>query len=262
MTSLQIKIISTIFKMRVTGILFLVYTLNISAQEAIPDIPMNDGLSSQLISLDSILTLAMNYYPTIDYYSSLVDKAEQEITMTKRMWQNNIFGFGNYSTGDQRILTGSSNLPGELSTQNIATGYRIGVQLNLPLYQFTTRKTRIRLAEADRDAMIYKQDETKLSLQRMVIEEYYQVLGSFEALRTRSENVEASRTYYLVAEQEFKEGAISLGEVTQIKNSLSTADYYYQNARFDFYSRFSAFAALLGVDVSELLLKNQPLPDE
>lgn len=214
-------------------------------------------LRQQLIPLDSMIALAIENSPVVDYYGALVNKSNHEIQMARRLWHNNVFGFANYSTGDQRILTGSTALPGDVTTSSIATGYRAGVQINLPLYDITSRRSRIRLHQAERQAMHYKQEEMTLDVHRQVIDEYYMVLGAFESLKARSEGMEAMRIYYMIAEKEFKDGIISIGELSQIKNVLSTSEFYFQNAKYDFYRFFGALAALTGVSVSDLLINKQ-----
>lgn len=234
-------------------VLSLLGTPALISQE-LESLDLDKELREQLIPLDSIIALALENSPVIDYYGALVNKSEHEKQLAKRLWQNNIFGFANYSTGDQRILTGSTALPGDVTTSSIATGYRAGIQINIPLYDFTSRRSRIRLHEAESRAMYHKQEEMALDVQRQVIDEYYMVLGAFESLKARSEGMESMRVYYLVAEQEFKDGIISIGELSQIKNVLSTSEFYFQNAKYDFYRFFGAFAALAGVSVSDLLI--------
>lgn len=215
------------------------------------------GLEQELLPLDTLMALAEQNSPLLDYYEALIDKSGHEVDLARRTWQNNIFGFANYSTGDQRIVTATTGLPGDLETTNLATGYRAGVQINIPLFEFTGRRSRIRLHEAERRAMVSKRNEMHMDLRRIVTEEYYMVLGAFESLKTRSEGREAMKTYYLVAEQEFQDGVISIGELAQVKNALSTADYYYQNAKYDFYRIISAFSVLVGVSTSELTISNE-----
>lgn len=248
--------VATCYQKIVLAVFLFTSCAFLSAQET-DAIDLELSLREQLIPLDSIIALALTHSPVVDYYGALVNKSEHEVLMARRLWQNNIFGFANYSTGDQRILTGSTALPGDVTTSSIATGYRAGVQINLPLYDITSRRSRIRLHEAEKQAMHYKQEEMMLDVRRQAISEYYLVLGAFESLRARSEGMEAMRVYYLVAEQEFKDGIISIGELSQIKNVLSTSVFYFQNAKYDFYRLLGTLAALTGMAISDLIIQPQ-----
>ncbi len=211
------------------------------------------SFSEQLLPLDTLIELAVKNSPTVSHYDALVDKFDYQIDIARRLWQNNIYGFANYSTGDQRIITGGTGMPGDITTSSIASGYRAGLQVNIPLFEFTSRRKRINFHEAERDAAIYKKDEQQLDVVRQVIEEYYIVIGAFETMKTRGEGKEAMRMYYLVAEREFSEGIIPISELSQVKNSLSQSEVYYQDARHLFFGKLASFAALVGVRVSGLM---------
>ncbi len=211
------------------------------------------SFGEQLLPLDTLIELAVNNSPTVRHYDALVDKFDYQIDIARRLWQNNIYGFANYSTGDQRIITGGTGMPGDIATSTIASGYRAGLQVNIPLFEFTSRRKRISFHEAERDAAIYKKDEQQLDIVRHVIEEYYIVIGAFETMKTRAEGKEAMRMYYLVAEREFSEGVIPISELSQVKSSLSQSEVYYQDARHLFFGRLSSFAALVGVSVPGLM---------
>ena len=249
-------------KLLLAGCLFLFTSFQAAAQ-APADAPLDINLEDELLPLDTMIALAQEHSPVLEHYQALIDKSGHEIDLARRMWQNNIYGFANYSTGDQRIVTAGTQIPGDVETSSLATGYRAGLQINIPLFEFTGRRSRIRLHEAEQRAMVSKRDEMRMDLRRLVTDEYFMVLGAFESLKTRSEGKEALRTYYLVAEQEFEDGLISIGELSQVKNSLSTAEFYYQNAKYDFYRLFSAFSVLIGVSPSELTISNayEPEPD-
>jgi len=220
------------------------------------EVSFSDDLVQQLLPLEQIIELAMVNSPTLDYYDAAIRKAGYQVDVIRNAWQNNIFGFANYSTGDQRLVTGGTGIPGDITTSSIATGYRAGIQINIPLYEFTARRSRIRLHEEERNAMIHKKEELELELRLHIIQEFYKMLGYFEVVKIRSEGQEAMRVYYQVAEKEFQDGIIDIAELSQIKNSLSQAEVYFMDARYLFAGTLTAFAALVGLPVSELLNNN------
>ncbi len=246
--------------MKLNRIIFLVYSLALLSAGArgqqVENISFTKELIYQLLPLQQIIELAMENSPTLDYYDASIRKAGFQVDVVKRSWQNNIFGFANYSTGDQRIITGGTGIPGDLTTSNIATGYRAGVQINIPLYELTGRKSRIRLHEEERIAMTHKKEELELELRMHIIQEYYKILGYFEIVKIRSEGQQAMHVYYQVAEKEFQDGIIDVAELSQVKNSLSQAEVYFTDAKYLFTGTLSSFAAMIGVAVSELLNTN------
>lgn len=238
----------------VLGLFFLCPCLSVTGQvAAFGNIDHEGDLSERMLPLDRLIDLALEHSPALEYHNALILKSGYQVELAKRMWQNNIFGFANYSTGDQRIITAGTGIPGDLTTTNIATGYRAGLQLNIPLFEFTSRRTRINLHEAEKNAARHRKGEERLDIVREVIEEYYTIIGAFENMKTRAEGMEAMRMYYLVAEQEFSEGIIPISELSQVKNALSQSEVYYQDARQAFFGKITSFAALLGVHVSEIM---------
>lgn len=249
------KLIYKFLHLSVLSCWLVLNPLSIHAQE-IEVLTFDDNLVSRLLPLDSLINIAMENSPTLDYYEAAISKAGFQVDFIKRMWHNNVYGFFNYSTGDQRILTAGSEVPGDISTSNIATGYRAGIQVNIPLYEFTGRKSRIRLHEEEKNAAIHKKEELKLELRLHIIAEYYRLLGYYENVKVRSEGFEAMRTYHLTAEEEFRDGIIALGDLSQIKNSLAQSEVYFQDAKYLFMGTLHAFAAFIGVTVDELLIEN------
>ncbi|GHB49788.1 hypothetical protein GCM10008106_33250 [Mongoliitalea lutea] len=210
-------------------------------------------MEDQLIPLENIIQTALSYSPTLQYQDALIDKGKYQIEFTKRLWQNNVFGFGNFSGGDQRILTGDVFNPDGVATSSITNGYRLGLQVNIPLFEFMGRTSRIKLHQEEQKATIFKKDEMELEIRRLVIQEYFRMIGSFENLKIRSEGQEALKTHYLVAEQEFKDGIIPIGELSRVADVLSQSRAYYEQARFEFLERIHNLAALVGVSPSDLL---------
>lgn len=146
--------IGNAFKLIVLVVICLCFFYDSKAQD-INFVDETKSFSEQLLPLDTLIELAVSNSPTVRHYDALVDKFDYQVDIARRLWQNNIYGFANYSTGDQRIVTGGTGIPGDMTTSTIASGYRAGLQVNIPLFEFTSRKKRINFHEAERDAAIY-----------------------------------------------------------------------------------------------------------
>ena len=215
---------------------------------------LSGDFHARFLPLDSIVRLATGNSPTLSYYDALIVRSLHHTTIARRSWQNNIFAFANYSTGDQRIITGSTNLPGDVVASNIASGYRTGVQINIPLFDLTSRKARVMAHMAEEEAAFHKKEEQQTDLVRQITQAYYLVLGAYESMFIRDEGRQAMQSFYASAEKEFVDGIISLGELSQIRNSQAQAEVYYQDARHLFFARLADLAVLSGVSVSELFV--------
>lgn len=230
----------------------VIFAIDSTAQEDL-NLDFKRPFEEQLIPLDDIINAAIEYSPTLFYQDALIEKGKYQIELTKRLWQNNIFGFGNYSGGDQRILTGDVFNPDGVSTSSITNGYRLGLQVNIPLFEFIGRSSRIKVHEEEQKATVFKKEEMELEIKQMVIQEYFRLVGAFENLKIRSEGQEAIKTHYLVAEQEFKDGIIPIGELSRVTDVMSQSRAYYEQAKFEFLERIYNLAAYTGKQPSGLL---------
>ncbi|ERM81236.1 hypothetical protein P872_09075 [Rhodonellum psychrophilum GCM71 = DSM 17998] len=224
--------------------------------QGIEQLDLGKNLEDQLLPLEEIISKTLDFSPKLDYQDALIEKAEYQVELTKRLWQNNVFGFANYSAGDQRIITGDSFNPGGAASTSLVNGYRAGLQVNVPLFEFMGRKSRIKLFEEEKKAVVFQKNEMEFELRRLVTLEYFKLLGAYELLKIRSEGQEALKTNYIIAEKEFKDGIIPIGELSRLTDVLAQSRSYYSDAKFEFLERYHNLAALAGL-APHNLLKNQ-----
>ncbi|AMR30129.1 hypothetical protein A0256_01200 [Mucilaginibacter sp. PAMC 26640] len=212
-------------------------------------------LQAQLISLDSIIDIAILHSPSVKFQADLVDAAKSQLDFSKRVWTNNIVGFVNYSSGNQSIVTSDSQNTGSLAASNITNGYRVGVQINLPLYEFVGRKSRVNLYKYQLNSTVNKKDETIQELRKNLIQLYYSMLYYNNLLNIRSEAKQSAINQLGIAQKQFKDGIIDIVELSRLKSFEVNARADYEEAKREFSISYYQVEALVGVPFQQIMRK-------
>lgn len=225
---------------------------NTMAGDATATFDLNKDLFLQLPSLDSLILIAVQSHPTVKLNHELVGSATQRLRIAQKTWTNMLTGFVNYGYGNQTLVaTGSSNT----DILNIANGYRAGFNLNVPLYEFATRKNRVALERHEIEATRYKTEEMSLVISQQVIEEYHYLLSSQRMMQIRFSMQEAARTNTIIAEQDYKSGNIDVTAFTRMMEISTIAQSEYELARRDFRMSYDKMGILLGTPLHLLYRK-------
>lgn len=224
----------------------------IVSQEATQTFDLNKDLYLQLPSLDSLILIAVQSHPTVKLNQELIGSATQRLRIAQKTWTNMLTGFVNYGYGNQTLVaTGSSNT----DILNIANGYRAGFNLNVPLYEFATRKNRVTLERHEIEATRYKTEEMSLVISQQVIEEYHYLLSSQRMMQIRFAMQEAARTNTIIAEQDYKSGNIDVTSFTRMMEISTIAQSEYELARRNFRMSYDKMGIILGTPLHLLYRK-------
>jgi|JI81BgreenRNA_FD_contig_61_1709537_length_5823_multi_3_in_0_out_0_3 outer membrane protein TolC len=204
------------------------------------------SLAESLPTLDSLILLAITNHPTIQLNEAMSQASFEKLKVQKRSWSTNVSGFYNYSLGNQSlIISGTANS----DINNVANGYRYGVNLALPLSEFVQRGPRIKAAKSEFEASQLKVDEVSQVLARQVVEEYHYLLSAEELLRIKSRAFENSRINENLSEKAYREGSITILEYSRVMEMTATAEAEYVLARKDFLTAFRQFEILIGTEL-------------
>lgn len=221
--------------------------LNAQDSTAVFTTPEPVSIAESLPSLDSLIFLAVKNHPTIQLNEAMSQASFEKLKVQKRSWSTNVSGFYNYSLGNQSlIISGTANS----DINNVANGYRYGVNLALPLSEFIQRGPRIKAAKSEFEASQLKVDEVTQVLARLVVEEYHYLLSAEELLRIKSRAFENSRINENLSEKAYREGSITILEYSRVMEMTATAEAEYVLARKDFLTAFRQFEILIGTDLS------------
>jgi outer membrane protein TolC len=225
-------------------------TLGFSQEEDFPNINLNQPIAEQLPPLDALIAMAVAHNPTVKLNQELVGIAADRVKLEKNSWTEMIRGYYDYSTGNQSlVVTGlQSN-----DINNLTNGYRAGVNISLPLYQLTTRKTRIRVQKQEMAATEFKTQEIEIEVARLVIEEYNNVISGQKLMKNQSEMVELAKSNFQLAEADYRRGDMEAAVFIRNAEILNIANANYENVRKDFFIAVQKLELLIGSPLSKIV---------
>ncbi|MEQ1796426.1 MAG: TolC family protein [Lacibacter sp.] len=224
---------------------FLLSAYHVSAQEEefLNKVKPGKNLSDQLPPLDTLIKMAVEYHPSVKVNDELVNSAKQRVSVENNAWLNWISPYGNYSFGNQTIITAGST-PSDLG--RISNGYRFGVNVGLPIGDILSRKNRKALQLHELKATEYKREEVKLIISEYVISAYSILLYNHRMLSIRFEMMEKARFNVQLAESEFKINNTTASAYIAINQIYTGAISEYENVRKDFMESAQKLELLLG----------------
>lgn len=231
-------------------LIFTVFSRSTFGQVKNDSVVVLQDLETQLLPLDEIVAIAVERSPYIKVEDASIKARKQEIHLARKDWQKDIQAFGNYATGDQKF--GVSY--GDFNRQtNFLNGYRVGVNVSVPLFDITARHNRIKFSKAELEMAQSNRDRVIIELKRQIAAEYSNLIVAQKLLKIRSEGLQNSQLVYQMAEKQFKEGTISLEDYSSVSNTLFMAESNYEIARKDYNTVYKQFEYLIGVSIGSLI---------
>lgn len=209
-------------------------------------------LADELPPLEELISLALENSPLLMYNDNVIEQSNKEIKLEKRSWHDVLSITGNYNQGDQILLIGSSQGGSSQGGNNLLNGYRVGVNVILPLSTFTTRKTRIQIAELQVDAARNQKAELEKGLTNQVILEYYELVATYKVLQIKSRAKESAVLQSRMAETNFSEGTITLEDYSNVDMNGANAEVDFELAKSEYLTKYRQFEQLIGVSLKDL----------
>lgn len=206
-------------------------------------------LQDQLPPLDSLMIIARDFSPMLDKYQSFSQAQKEKIELARKSWSVNIQLQGNYAIGNQNLILSGS---GASDLNQLSNGYRMGLNLGLPLYEFFTRPNRIRLAKAEHKASEDQMREAALLVDKEVADGYYQLLASFKQMKVTFEFAEKSAISEMIAAKKLEENQIPIADYTRISEIRAGSEGRKYEAEKNFYTAYFSLQIILGIPLSSL----------
>lgn len=214
---------------------------------------LNKDLKDQLLPVDSLIELAIKNNPGIKMQDALIQSGEQQIKYSSKEWLHDIvFNFNN-SYGNSSLFYNTNQTPVEVQSKNITSGYRAGININIPLYEVFGRGNRIGVYRAELHAKEEKQKDLELEVARRVIYEYNYVISAHRVMLISSNANEAAALHLQMAEKEFQEAAIPVADFSRITEFATKAQIDFEVSKREFFSWYQQLERLIGVRMDTLV---------
>ncbi len=215
-----------------------------------PDI----DLASQIPSLDSLIVIALNQNPSLRFEKESVKRMEYSLKNMRFVWLNGLTGFYNYSYGNQTNLN-TVNADGSVLNNSLGVGYRVGINFTLPATELVTRPYRMKQYKAEVEMAKAKKEEEEMTLRRLIIQDYFNLLAAQKLLWIRTQDVESAKLTSEIATVEMKRGKIHPQELSRLKNLQALAESNLEMSKKDFMTYYYVLENWVGVKLNTLKIK-------
>ncbi len=212
---------------------------------------LSKNLDEQLPPLPDLIELALTNNPEVKFQQENIKSSEYQIQYTKRQWQNNVIGSANYFGGSQNQV---NVFPTEsINSSILGNGFRYGITVNVPLFEFFGRTSRIRLYEHQTKSYVHKQEQIELEISRQVIKEYTYLVSMQRTLRIEAQYVEQAAVHLQNTRLAFQRGDATIDEWSRVSEFEKKAQLDFEFARREYFNAFYQFEKLLGVKLESLI---------
>jgi outer membrane protein TolC len=203
------------------------------AQDGIESLSPDDYLNLQLPPLEVLFENAKNS-AAVDLYKVKMEEEASALKTEKRSWLKYFRFNSTYQWGLMGINTSFSDIDTPLFYQYSGARqnwYNVGVSLSIPFDDFFDRRNRITRqklkTQATRVEMEKWHDEQKLK----IIEMYTKAVKELSVLKLKAESLSFANAQFELAQQDFLNGNIEVGNLGQIKSMQMNALESYEQTR-------------------------------
>lgn len=222
---------------KVSGYLFWLWMLFSAfsgmAQDGIESLSPDDYLNLQLPSLEVLFENAKNS-PAVDFYQVRMEEEASILKTERRSWLKYFRVHSTYQWGIMGINSAFSDTDTPLFYQYSGARqnwYNIGASVSIPFDDFFDRKNRITRQQLKTKAtqveMQKWHDEQKLK----IIEMYTKAVKELSVLKLKAESLSFANSQFELAQQDFLNGNIKAGELSQFKSIQMNALESYEQTR-------------------------------
>lgn len=227
---------------------------------------INQDIAVQLLPFDDLMKIAVSHSPLIRYQNEVANSLSAAERVARVQILQNVAGFGNYSVGNQS-LTGPGlgaqgqvpgQTPGQVPGQNSGTslqlsnGYRVGVDVRLPLFELFGRKHLIRQANANYKAAVIQKETIELQIKRELITIYQDMITAQQLLKILLIDEQASLTALRVGESAIQKAQITADALSMTTSRYVQAKAASEGAKGSFLKNVRYFETLVGLPIQRL----------
>lgn len=235
------------------SVLIVVPQLLSSAQGTSPDEEFNpivDDITKRIPSLEALVDSAVANSPYLKFRDAEIEVANYKYLNERSQLLRNI-GFSvetrygmlnNYSENYSGIV--SVPVGGTLSNQ---FQYGAGAYIKIPLYDLTNRKNTNKLAKKEIEQAINHRNELIHEIKRDVIVQYNDLILRQKLLKIGSDNMLTSEMQLKMAEKQFMNGSLPLGEMSRMMDINARARMEFEEQKTAFITAYQLLEITVGL---------------
>lgn len=150
--------------------------------------------------------------------------------------------FDNFSTN-----TSEGQNPSLFATKSNQTNYGVGAYIKFPLYDLVNRKNQVNLAKTEVEQAESMAEVQRDEVRQLVIRQYQELILNQKLIRNKSKYFETAKVSMAMAEKEFQNGVIPVGEYSRISEIANRAADDFETARINFITSYLILEEIVGI---------------
>lgn len=185
--------------------------------QTIDSLNVDKDMTLTLPPLDTLFKWAEANSPQIHEQLALMEKTDADAKHIKKLWMDAI----------KFTSTAQDGNFGDPVINKLSFGYSAGLSVSFSLYQVAGFRNLMKVYKAENKVAATKKEQSEFDTRKMVIILYNNIIGQRNILKIRSDATQAAYTHVKMAEKEFKEGTVAVGELSRVTEiyTKSMVDY-------------------------------------
>ncbi len=212
--------------------------------------PIIDDIAKHIPPVDALIDSAIANSPylkfrdaeiVVSHYKYLNDRSQllRDIGFSIE-WR---YGrFDNWSTNE-----GGGTIPIVVGSTRDEWRYGAGAYIKIPLFDITNRKTTINLAKKEIEQAINHRNELIHEIRKDVIMQYHELLLRQKLMKIASDNQITAEIQLRMAEKQFQNGQLPLGEMARMMDIMARAKAEYEQQKTAFIIAYNMLEITTGV---------------
>ena len=203
------------------------------AQDGIESLSPDDYLKLQLPPLEVLFENAKNS-AAVDYYHVKMEEEASALKTEKRSWLKYFRFISTYQWGLMGVNSSFSDINTPLFYQYSGARqnwYNVGVSLSIPFDDFFDRGNRITRQELKTKATQVEMEKWHDEQKLKIIEMYTKAVKELSVLKLKAESLSFTNAQFTLAQQDFMNGKIDAGGLSQIKSMQMNSLESYEQTR-------------------------------
>jgi len=210
---------------------------------------MKDNIESMIPPLETLIDSAISNNPYVKYRDLQISVNKNKLQADRSEWTRNLgvqidsrYGtFDNFSTN-----TSEGQNPSLLATRSNQLNYGAGAYIKFPIYDIVNRKNQINLSKSEVQQAVNMAEVQRNELRQLVIRQYNDLILRQKLLRSKSKYIETVKINMEMADKEFQNGVIPVGEYSRISEIVSRAEVDFETAKTDYNTAYMILEELVG----------------
>ena len=189
---------------------------------------------------------------TVKRSVSQVESAKNELQLQRRDWWNYVRFSGSYSYGRYNTLSNNSDEYTPIYQTAMSSAqhtFNVGVNVSIPLGDFTNRKLKLKKYRFDIEQLQYQQEEVMEQRRLQVLEAYNQVTIQLATIGAKAETAALYNAQMKIIEYNFIQGKMTIDALAIERGRRSGAVTNYEQSRVELHNSIILLEMLTNIKI-------------